>query len=156
MRGGAGAGQNYYQALLSNYNPGLTLSPAAKQIELDLLRTLPNNVHYENSHAKGIPKLRRVLLAFSLHNPEVEYCQVGITKLRPSRSAISYITRASTGSLPLHCCFWTKRTPSGAWSTLLRCSCLPATSASRCWGHRWTNQVPVETLKFFLTVFGQC
>ena len=43
----------YYQALLSNYNPGLALSPAAKQIELDLLRTMPNNVYYENNHSKG-------------------------------------------------------------------------------------------------------
>lgn len=66
---------DYYQALLSNYNPGLQLSPAAKQIELDLLRTLPNNKHYESPHSSGIPKLRRVLLAYSLHNPEVEYCQ---------------------------------------------------------------------------------
>jgi len=67
--------QDYYQALLSNYNPGLTLSSAAKQIELDLLRTLPNNIHYDSTHAKGIPKLRRVLLAYSLHNPDIEYCQ---------------------------------------------------------------------------------
>ena len=66
------------QALLSNYNPGLALSPAAKQIELDLLRTLPNNIYYENNHSKGVPKLRRVLLAYSLHNPELEYCQVTV------------------------------------------------------------------------------
>jgi len=66
---------DYYKALLSNYNPGLSLSPAAKQIELDLLRTLPSNKHYDSPHASGIPKLRRVLLAYSLHNPEIEYCQ---------------------------------------------------------------------------------
>eukprot|EP00095_Tigriopus_kingsejongensis_P002735 maker-scaffold226_size249562-snap-gene-1.19 protein:Tk02735 transcript:maker-scaffold226_size249562-snap-gene-1.19-mRNA-1 annotation:"tbc1 domain family member 2b-like" len=66
---------DYYQKLLSNYNPGQTISPAAKQIELDLLRTLPNNKHYDGPHADGIAKLRRVLLAYSVHNPEVEYCQ---------------------------------------------------------------------------------
>ncbi len=68
---------DYYQKLLANYNPtGRNLTPAAKQIELDLLRTLPSNKHYDHIHADGIPKLRRVLLAYSLHNPEVEYCQV--------------------------------------------------------------------------------
>ena len=45
-------------------------------IELDLLRTLPNNKHYDGPNADGIPKLRRVLLAYSVHNPDVEYCQV--------------------------------------------------------------------------------
>ena len=67
---------DYYQKLLSNYNPSRNLTPAAKQIELDLLRTLPNNKHYDGPHADGIAKLRRVLLAYSVHNPEVEYCQV--------------------------------------------------------------------------------
>ena len=47
------------QALLSNYNPGLQLSPAAKQIELDLLRTLPNNKHYESPHSSGYYSLYR-------------------------------------------------------------------------------------------------
>ena len=46
--------QGYYQALLSNYNPGLSLSTAAKQIELDLLRTLPSNVYYDRPHARGM------------------------------------------------------------------------------------------------------
>ena len=50
--------------------------PFTFQIELDLLRTLPNNKHYDSPNADGIPKLRRVLLAYSVHNPDVEYCQV--------------------------------------------------------------------------------
>ena len=29
------------------------MCPAAKQIELDLLRTLPNNKHYESPHSPG-------------------------------------------------------------------------------------------------------
>ncbi len=79
MRSSASSQQmqsDYYQKLLSNYNPSRNLTPGAKQIELDLLRTLPNNKHYDSPHADGIPKLRRVLLAYSVHNPEVEYCQV--------------------------------------------------------------------------------
>lgn len=56
------------------------VTPAAKQIETDLLRTLPNNRHYEGMYADGIPKLRRVLLAYSIYNPEVGYCQ-GLNRL---------------------------------------------------------------------------
>ena len=79
--------QDYYQDLLSNYNPGPTLTPAAKQIELDLLRTLPSNKHYDTPHAPGISKLRRVLLAYSLHNPDIEYCQV-ILMIQSSKELI--------------------------------------------------------------------
>ena len=46
------------------------------QIQIDLLRTLPNNRHYENFDSDGIAGLRNVLLAFATHNPEVGYCQV--------------------------------------------------------------------------------
>uniref|UniRef100_A0A0P4WC33 TBC1 domain family member 2B n=2 Tax=Scylla olivacea TaxID=85551 RepID=A0A0P4WC33_SCYOL len=70
---------NYYQDLLACLTSSV-LDPATKQIELDLLRTLPNNRHYEAMHSDGIAKLRRVLLAFSRHNPCVGYCQ-GLNRL---------------------------------------------------------------------------
>nr|CAB3266837.1 TBC1 domain family member 2B-like [Phallusia mammillata] len=48
---------------------------AAKQIELDLLRTLPNNKHFASLSSEGIAQLRRVLRAYSIHNPSIGYCQ---------------------------------------------------------------------------------
>ncbi|XP_013383213.1 TBC1 domain family member 2B isoform X1 [Lingula anatina] len=75
-------GCGYYQNLLSSKvkTSNNRANPAAKQIELDLLRTLPNNKHYESLNSDGIPKLRRVLLAYSRHNPCVGYCQ-GMNRL---------------------------------------------------------------------------
>ncbi|XP_028307218.1 TBC1 domain family member 2B isoform X2 [Gouania willdenowi] len=55
-------------------------NPASKQIELDLLRTLPNNKHYASPSAAGIQKLRNVLIAFSWRNPDIGYCQ-GLNRL---------------------------------------------------------------------------
>ena len=43
----------------------------AKQIELDLLRTLPYNKFYNSNSATGIDPLRRVLRAYSNHNPAI-------------------------------------------------------------------------------------
>ena len=45
----------------------------AKQIDLDLLRTMPNNKHFATISADGIDQLRRVLRAFSIHNPSIGY-----------------------------------------------------------------------------------
>ncbi|XP_030621587.1 TBC1 domain family member 2B [Chanos chanos] len=68
----------YYEnlLLLAQEKP----NPASKQIELDLLRTLPNNKHYASPTADGIQKLRNVLLAFSWRNPDIGYCQ-GLNRL---------------------------------------------------------------------------
>ncbi|KAH9506526.1 TBC1 domain member 2A [Dermatophagoides farinae] len=75
---------DYYESLLRNRSKlgsqSKVLDPSAKQIELDLLRTLPNNRHFENLESDGIERLRRVLLAYSLHNPSVGYCQ-GLNRL---------------------------------------------------------------------------
>ncbi|KAG1684046.1 TBC1 domain family member 2B [Nymphon striatum] len=71
---------NYYHTLLASHTNVNHLDPFVKQIELDLLRTLPNNKHYETLHSDGIPRLRRVLLAYSWRNPTVGYCQ-GINRL---------------------------------------------------------------------------
>ncbi|XP_071424159.1 TBC1 domain family member 2B isoform X1 [Pithys albifrons albifrons] len=68
----------YFQTLL--HNALEKQNPASKQIELDLLRTLPNNKHYSSPTSEGIQKLRNVLLAFSWRNPDIGYCQ-GLNRL---------------------------------------------------------------------------
>lgn len=64
---------DYYETLLNVARD--KPNPATKQIELDLLRTLPNNKHYASPSADGIQKLRNVLMAFSWRNPDIGYCQ---------------------------------------------------------------------------------
>ena len=75
-------GPNYYQILLKQNASTATkgLNPSAKQIELDLLRTLPKNKHFESLESDGTSRLRRVLTAFSYHNQAVGYCQ-GLNRL---------------------------------------------------------------------------
>lgn len=73
-----GAEPGYFQALLQKALE--KQNPASKQIELDLLRTLPNNKHYSSPTSEGVQKLRSVLLAFSWRNPDIGYCQ-GLNRL---------------------------------------------------------------------------
>lgn len=51
-----------------------------RQIELDLLRTLPNNRHFEDPNSRGIHRVRRVLRAYACFNPTIGYCQ-GMNRL---------------------------------------------------------------------------
>uniref|UniRef100_A0A5S6PZI2 RUN and TBC1 domain-containing protein 3 n=1 Tax=Trichuris muris TaxID=70415 RepID=A0A5S6PZI2_TRIMR len=46
-----------------------------KQIEKDLLRTLPNNICFSQADCVGVKRLRQVLRALSYVFPEVGYCQ---------------------------------------------------------------------------------
>ncbi|NXU48122.1 TBD2A protein, partial [Turnix velox] len=69
---------DHYQQLL--WKSKSTEHPACHQIELDLPRTLTNNKHFSSPTSQLIPKLRRVLLAFSWHNPAIGYCQ-GLNRL---------------------------------------------------------------------------
>ncbi|NWS02676.1 TBD2A protein, partial [Motacilla alba] len=68
----------HYQQLLEQSRN--TEHPAGRQIELDLPRTLTNNKHFSSPTSQLIPRLRRVLLAFSWHNPAIGYCQ-GLNRL---------------------------------------------------------------------------
>ncbi|XP_068033329.1 TBC1 domain family member 2A isoform X3 [Anomalospiza imberbis] len=68
----------HYQRLLEQSRS--TEHPACRQIELDLPRTLTNNKHFSSPTSHLIPRLRRVLLAFSWHNPAIGYCQ-GLNRL---------------------------------------------------------------------------
>ncbi|BFZ16913.1 hypothetical protein BsWGS_19952 [Bradybaena similaris] len=72
-------GDKYYKDLEERADNNKS-NPAIKQIELDLLRTLPDNRFFENIDSSGIKKLRRILLCYSIHNPLIGYCQ-GINRL---------------------------------------------------------------------------
>lgn len=56
------------------------LDKCFRQIELDLLRTLPNNRHFEGPNSLGIQRVRRVLRAYACFNQTVGYCQ-GMNRL---------------------------------------------------------------------------
>ncbi|XP_061492201.1 TBC1 domain family member 2A isoform X2 [Rhineura floridana] len=68
----------HYQNLLKKCE--VAEHPASRQIELDLPRTLTNNRHFMSPASPLLPKLRRVLLAFSWQNPTIGYCQ-GLNRL---------------------------------------------------------------------------
>ncbi|KAM7539233.1 hypothetical protein Aperf_G00000047636 [Anoplocephala perfoliata] len=53
-----------------------SLSPKiSRQIEKDLLRTMPNNACFSSPSAIGIPRLRRILTAVAWLYTEIGYCQ---------------------------------------------------------------------------------
>jgi Ca2+-binding EF-hand superfamily protein len=66
-------GQNYYASLLKQSNEEATESLVADEIEKDLHRSLPEHTFYQSQ--TGIDSLRRVLIAYSVHNREIGYCQ---------------------------------------------------------------------------------
>ncbi|KAG0201964.1 hypothetical protein BGX28_005349 [Mortierella sp. GBA30] len=62
----------YYKGLLSRQD--LEACQCWGDIELDLHRTFPTNILF-GPGGHGIDKLKNVLIAYSLHNPSVGYCQ---------------------------------------------------------------------------------
>ena len=76
---------NYYSNLVKASQNRRNWNPSIKQIELDLLRTLPNNKNFESKECDGINRLRRVLTAYSQRNPALGYCQVSIRFLFSSK-----------------------------------------------------------------------
>ncbi|GAB1597315.1 uncharacterized protein LOC115223623 [Argonauta hians] len=46
-----------------------------RQVLVDLLRTMPNNVKFSSAESKGIMDLQDILLAYCVHNPTIGYCQ---------------------------------------------------------------------------------
>ncbi|KAL2316243.1 TBC domain-containing protein C4G8.04 [Schizosaccharomyces pombe] len=62
----------YYEELLSRTDEVESASVA--QIDMDINRTMAKNVFF-GGKGPGIPKLRRILVAYSRHNPHIGYCQ---------------------------------------------------------------------------------
>nr|XP_042899768.1 TBC1 domain family member 2B-like [Parasteatoda tepidariorum] len=68
-------GPKYFEKLCSKDSEAEIPENHKRQISLDLLRTMPNNIHFCDRNSEGIRKLESVLHAFCLHNPNLGYCQ---------------------------------------------------------------------------------
>ncbi|KAK0406455.1 hypothetical protein QR680_018583 [Steinernema hermaphroditum] len=71
-------GKYYYRNLCSSQGTPADRHYCAnhqKQVTLDLLRTMPNNVHFMSATCKGVTQLQTVLRAYCLHNGSIGYCQ---------------------------------------------------------------------------------
>ncbi|KAL7982437.1 hypothetical protein Chor_010035 [Crotalus horridus] len=62
-----------YREIVKNSSNDETI--AAKQIEKDLLRTMPSNACFSNMDSIGVPRLRRILRGLAWLYPEIGYCQ---------------------------------------------------------------------------------
>ncbi|XP_056379980.1 small G protein signaling modulator 3 isoform X2 [Hyla sarda] len=62
-----------YRDIVRNSSNDETL--AAKQIEKDLLRTMPSNACFSNLQSVGVPRLRRLLRGLAWLYPDIGYCQ---------------------------------------------------------------------------------
>ncbi|XP_054706991.1 uncharacterized protein LOC129216801, partial [Uloborus diversus] len=68
-------GAEYFQNLCDRGAEAELPESHKRQISLDLLRTMPNNVNFCDRSAEGVMQMERVLTAFCLHNPQLGYCQ---------------------------------------------------------------------------------
>ncbi|KAG8239521.1 hypothetical protein J437_LFUL016638 [Ladona fulva] len=66
------AEMSYKEVVKASSNDALMTS---KQIEKDLLRTMPGNACFSQHNSTGIPRLRRVLRALAWLYPDIGYCQ---------------------------------------------------------------------------------
>ncbi|XP_043821282.1 small G protein signaling modulator 3 [Dromiciops gliroides] len=62
-----------YRDIVKNSSNDETI--AAKQIEKDLLRTMPSNACFSTMNSIGVPRLRRILRGLAWLYPEIGYCQ---------------------------------------------------------------------------------
>ncbi|XP_078325499.1 uncharacterized protein LOC111124243 isoform X7 [Crassostrea virginica] len=68
-------GQHYFRNLCNMLPDSPLAARYRKQISLDLMRTMPNNMKFSSQGCKGVMDLQDVLLAYCVHNPTVGYCQ---------------------------------------------------------------------------------
>ena len=72
-RAGSRSDVSYKQIVRASSSDHLMTS---RQIEKDLLRTLPGNVCFSGPKSVGVPRLRRLLRGIAWLYPDIGYCQV--------------------------------------------------------------------------------
>ncbi|MFT7797903.1 small G protein signaling modulator 3-like [Arapaima gigas] len=99
---------SYREIIKNSSNDDTT---AAKQIEKDLLRTMPSNACFCSLQSVGVPRLRRVLRGLAWLYPDIGYCQgTGMVSSHVGNAVLSMsVTATSWQFLSLKCRCWLLR-----------------------------------------------
>lgn len=126
-----------------------------KQIELDLLRTLPNNRHFENPNSRGIQRVRRVLRAYACFNPTVGYCQ-GMNRLAAMALLVLPEEEAFWCLVAITQCIMPKDYYLKPWLAQVDCSVLSDLLERRMpklHRHLVNNDIQLTLFTWFFTIF---
>jgi len=147
---------DYYSELV---NKGVDDSETVNQIELDVHRTLKDNVWYRQG--LGVQKLEEVLLAYASHNPTIGYCQgmnsiaAYLLLVMPTAEDAFWVLVAMLERILPPKYFDHELAGSRADQDILRK--YVETLQPKLYGHLEEHGVQLElTLHWFLTVFSGC
>lgn len=131
------------------------LEKCFRQIELDLLRTLPNNRHFENPKSRGIQRVRRILRAYACFNQTVGYCQ-GMNRLAAMALLVLPEEEAFWCLVAIIQCIMPKDYYLKPWLAQVDCLVLGdllEKKLPRLHKHLVTNDIQLSLFTWFFTIF---
>lgn len=131
------------------------IAECIRQIDLDLLRTLPNNCHFQSLNSIGIQRVRRVLAAYAIFNPSIGYCQ-GMNRLAAVSLLVLPETEAFFALIAIVNCTMPPNYYLRPWLAQVDCCVLTELlqkAMPKLHSHLKNNDIQLTLFSWFFTIF---